>query len=161
MGLYWAGYIMKRLTLTRDLPSPTETQGILSFGDVSLNTIERPWIATDPGGKPNESCVPAGRYRLIQHVRPNGDDVVALVNHGLGVYRYREDRTNEVGRFLILIHKGNWSSDVVGCIAPGLTRQSSSRGPMVGSSKAAMKQIMDYLDGEDGELDIVGVSGYE
>ena len=144
---------MKHLTLTRDMHTVTETEGVLTFGDATLYTIERPWIATDPGGKPFASCVPAGRYRLRPHVH-HGNDVVALVNDGHAVYYMNADRPNEVGRYKVLIHAGNWVDDVVGCIAPGRKRVNSDRGPMVTSSRAAMKTIMEYIGGENAALTI-------
>jgi hypothetical protein len=81
--------------------------------------------------------------------------VVALVNPGFGVYHQREDRINDVGRFLILIHAGNWVDDVVGCIAPGIRRTVTERGPMVTASRRAMRQLMEWLDNDSAEILIV------
>lgn len=146
---------LKHLLLERMPTTATETQGFLSFGTEVLLTIERPWIPHDtPGGKPNESCCPDGRYKLIPHQRPNGDDVVALVNESLGVYYLADDRPDGVGRFLILCHIGNWVHDVIGCIAPALAKGPSAQGPMVKSSKAGMRRLMDFIDGDDAELEI-------
>ena len=128
-----------RLTLTRFAYTPTETQGLL---DDTWWTIERPWIPGDhPGGLSFESCIPDGRYKLIKHTRPNGDKVVALVNPSLGVWYRKEDRPEEWGRYLVLIHSGNFVNHVVGCIAPGLSRSIYDNRIMVGSSRAAMRQI--------------------
>ena len=149
---------MKRITLKREPSTQTETMGRMQVGDKTLHTVEQEWRPTMPGGESNNSCVPAGRYRLIPHVRPSGRKVVALVNHGLGVYRYSEDRpTGLVGRFLILIHAGNTSADVVGCIAPGLSRS----GNFVGSSRKAMKVLMEYIGDDEAELVIHGSNDYE
>lgn len=150
---------MRNLLLERRPTTATETEAFLSFGDGPtgeiLATIERPWIPYDtPGGKPFESCVPDGVYDLIPHARPDGKQVVALVNPSLGVYYQKEDRPNGVGRYLILIHIGNWVTDIVGCIAPGLSFGASSRGRMVKSSANAMRRIMDYIDGDDAQLTI-------
>jgi hypothetical protein len=144
---------MKTLHLVRDRWTHTETEGVLTFGDATFYTIERPWIATDPGGKPFESCIPAGRYMLRPHVH-HGDDVVALVNEGHAVYYMNEDRPNEVGRYKVLLHTGNWSADVVGCIAPGKLRSASGKGPMVTSSRDTMKKVMEYIDGDAAVLNI-------
>lgn len=149
---------MKRLILRRDIPSPTEIQGRIVFAETTLFSMERPWIPTEPGGKPRKSCVPAGLYELRHHTRPNGDESLALINHGLGVYYLSEDR--EVGRYLILIHAGNWVSDVIGCIAPGLERADSSKGPMVTNSRKAMRKILDWIDGDPAELEILGDNLY-
>jgi len=139
---------MIELILQREEPTDVETMGRLSLGDDTLHTVEQEWRPNYPGGEPFNSCVPAGRYDLIQHVRPNGKTVVALVNPGLGVYYEDLDRPNGVGRYLILIHPGNTHVDVVGCISPGLGRS----GQMVTNSRDAMKKIMEYIGDEPAEL---------
>ena len=128
------------------------TMASLTFGGVAMHTIELPWIPTDPGGKPEKSCVPAGRYQLIPHTRANGDEVRALVNHGLGVYHYAAERPHRVGRYLILIHVGNWVTDIIGCIAPGLDRTVTDAGPMVTKSRKAMSALMNWLGNDCAEI---------
>ncbi len=148
---------MKRLLLERQPSETDHTKGFLSFGDEILATLEQEWREHpdgDPGGESNNSCVPAGKYQLISHARPSGKEVVALVNEDLGVYYLTEDRPDGRGRFLILMHPGNWVTDVVGCIAPGLSKGPSHNGAMVRKSALAMKLIMDYINGEDAELEI-------
>ena len=147
---------MKHLLLERKPSGVAETQGFLTFNNRTIMTIEQEWREDParPGGESNNSCVPAGKYELIPHIRPNGDVVVALINEALGVFYLPDDMSEEGGRFLILMHIGNWSTDIVGCIAPGLSRADSDKGPMVTSSKAAMKLVMDYIDGENAELEI-------
>lgn len=107
---------MKRLILHRRYHGI----GTLYCGDKRLYSLERPWIPDAPGGTPNLSCVPAGTYKLIAHTRPDGDDVLALVNPGLGVYYLAKDRPHRVGRYLILIHPANLVNEIAGCIAPGM-----------------------------------------
>jgi len=139
---------MKTLVLQREEPTDVETMGRLYLGDKTLHTVEQEWRPTAPGGESFNSCVPAGRYDLIKHVRPNGQEVVALVNPGLAVFYEDLDRPSSVGRYLILIHPGNTHADVVGCIAPGLGRSNQ----MVTSSRDAMKKIMEYIGDEPAEL---------
>ena len=146
----------KHLVLSRDKPTQTCTQGRLSFEGQVLYTIERPWIPSEPGGKPFESCVPAGDYRLEPFTRPNGDQVVALVNHGLAVYLQDDDRPKECGRYLILIHAANWADQVNGCIAPGMGRGLNNRGPMVTQSRQAMRVLLEYIDGDVADISIIG-----
>lgn len=141
---------MKRLYLTRESSTDTETMGRLKFNGVELHTVEQEYRPTAPGGEPNNSCVPAGDYKLIPHTRPSGRKVLALVNPGLGVYYQADDRPNGVGRFLIMIHAGNTHKDVIGCIAPGLGRS----GQMVTSSRKAMKKLMEYMGDDGGEIQI-------
>lgn len=146
---------MKKLLLERRPTTATETEGFLSFGNEILATIERPWVPYDtPGGKPFESCVPEGAYDIAYHERPGGDIVPALVNPLLGVHYLQEDVPDQGGRYLILVHVGNWVTDVVGCVAPGLSFGNSPQGPMVKSSKAAMSRLMEYLENDIATLEI-------
>lgn len=147
---------MKLLALEREASTDSETMGRLTYGHngetVTLHTVEQEWRPTAPGGEPNNSCVPAGRYKLIHHLRPNGRRCLALVNPGLGVYYRASERPNGVGRFLILIHSGNTHHDVVGCIAPGTGRSENT----VTRSRDAMEAIMSYVDDDpDAELVII------
>jgi len=150
---------MKQLLLERETSTAAETMGRLSWyeegGVVQIHTVEQEWRPTMPGGESNNSCVPAGRYECVKHVRPNGDEVLALVNPGHAVYYEEIDRPNSVGRFLILIHAGNTSADVIGCIAPGLSRNDN----FVGNSRKAMKKIMEWLDGEEVFIEITWQDG--
>ena len=150
---------MKDLFIEREPSTDSETMGRLSWyeegGVVQIHTVEQEWRPTMPGGESNNSCVPAGRYDLIKHVRPNGDEVLALVNAGHAVYYEDLDRPSSVGRFLILLHSGNTSADVVGCIAPGLSRNDN----FVGSSRDAMKKLMEHIGGEEAVLNITWQDG--
>lgn len=144
---------MKTLTVIREPSTAQATTSTLTFNGVSMFTLERPWIPTDPGGKPSESCVPAGRYKLYPHTRANDDKVRALVNPGLGVYYLKGDRPNGVGRYLILIHAANWVDQIIGCLAPGIGRTyECERGPMVTSSRKAMSILMRWLGDDEAEI---------
>lgn len=151
---------MKKSLLLERMPSTeTETEGFLSFASEILATIELPWIDEGfLGGKPFESCVPAGVYRLIPHKRPNGDRALALINPELGVYYQAGDRVNGLGRYLILIHVANWVSEIVGCIAPGKSKTKSYKGRMVQSSSRAMRNLLDFIGNDDAELTIRWIS---
>jgi len=134
---------MTTLVLVRDCYGPTATMGkfFLAEGGV-LHTIERPWVkGPNPGGMPFESCVPDGVYQLVPHKRPDGAETVALVNEDLGVWYQKDDRPSDWGRYLVLIHAGNYVDDVVGCIAPGLARTIHNNRMMVGSSRDAMRRL--------------------
>ncbi len=134
---------MTELVLQRYCYSETETEGRLWLNDDEyVYTLERPWIDGMPGGMSFESCVPDGQYELIQHRRPNGDNVLALRNPDLAVYYSKDERPHNEGRYLILIHSGNYVDDVVGCIAPGMTRTIYNNRRMVGASRNAMRRIM-------------------
>lgn len=58
---------------------------------------------------------------------------------------------NVPGRTVVEIHPGNWPEDTRGCILVGQTLGED----FVGKSRAAMKEIMDYIDWRtflDGQL---------
>lgn len=133
---------MSDLYLIRDSYGPRETMGTFTDkdGNVLAHTMERPWVpdSDHPGGTSFESCVPDGIYQLVPHTRPNGDKVVALENPDLGVWYQKQDRPEPWGRYLVLIHSGNYVDHVVGCIAPGKARTIYENRRMVTSSRATM-----------------------
>lgn len=141
----------KTLHIEREPSTEVETMGRLSYSNngarMMLYSVEQEWRPTAPGGEPNNSCVPAGTYKLIPHLH-HGRKVVALVNPGLGVYYEDLDRPNGVGRFMILIHAGNTHQDVVGCISPGTGRSNQ----MVTHSRDAMRMIMEYIGDDEAEI---------
>lgn len=131
--------------------SPTETEGILSLGILHFATVERPWIPNPNGargGMPSESCIPDGMYKMAPFVRPSGELAYIIWNPDLGVYRYPQEHPEGEGRDLILCHTGNFVTDVIGCIAPGLERSSSWFG--VSDSRKAMRAIRGRL-GDSGQ----------
>lgn len=136
------------MILTRYAYTPTETQGMLRIGMWTCHTIEQPWVQHDNrGGKPFMSCIPEGVYKVAPFKRPNGDEVLSIVNEELGVFLYDHERTKDnngraQGRYLCLIHAGNRVRDVEGCIAPGDKRLTTDEGMMVTNSRATMVEIM-------------------
>jgi hypothetical protein len=64
-------------------------------------TIELPWKEN----KRRVSCIPKGRYEVVKRVSPK---------HGNHFHI-----TNVPGRDWVLIHSGNFSRQLLGCIAPG------------------------------------------
>lgn len=157
------------IELTRFSYARTETEGMLRVGSFEFATIEKPWVPyKDLGGTPFKSCIPDGRYVLEPWVRAtSGRDVYIMSAPSLGVYRQAADRPRGVGRYLCLIHTGNFVGDVVGCIAIGMTRsivlnthkapQDYERG--VGGSNAAMKALQAALGKEVHELVINSIGG--
>lgn len=131
---------MPNLTLVRDDFRPTATFGAFftELDERLLETVERERdhnrasTATRPG-----ACVPAGRYRCKRVNSPSQGNCFQLCD--------------VPGRSYILIHSANWSKQLRGCIAPGLTRTvmndndpSTVDDMAVTSSKLAMKKFMDY-----------------
>lgn len=134
------------MILERYCYSSDWTCGRLTFGDVVLYTLERPWRPGLPGGMPFVSCIPDGSYSLLRHARPNGDRVLALRNPGCGVWYSKANVPDSGGRYLILLHAANRVDEVQGCIAPGLNIIINDNRPMVTSSRAAMRKIMDHFE---------------
>lgn len=122
--------------LTRYESADDGTFGVMRFGTLELHTIERPWLNNEPF----KSCIPPGEYALHPFTRPNGDQVYALTGGTVSL-----DKTDGFRRYLILIHVGNYMTDVVGCIAPGMYRN----GNMVSESKKAMMKLMNLLGGTE------------
>lgn len=129
------------------------TRGVLKIGTNLFQTVERPWVSFPDahGGTPFESCIPDGEYRLRSYTRPSGKKAFILSNELLGVYEQDEDRPQQKGRYLILIHPGNTVDDVVGCIAPGLTGGDH----FVSDSRKAMLKIFELLEGFEHTLRIL------
>ena len=149
------------ITLKRFSYGEFETEGQLIIGSHIFATIEQPWTPNfngAPGGKPFESCVPDGMYRLASFVRPkNKRNTFILWNPKLGVHRWPQDHVHGSGRDLCLIHRANWARQVQGCIAPGKERRpmrdkkSESKYPAqaVIQSGLAMNKIVELLgDGQ-------------
>ena len=130
---------MKTITLCRHQYDARSILGVLEFGTHLRYSLERRWIPDSPGGRPSQSCVPAGTYSLRFHRRPDRMRVVALDNPGLSVYHQKWDRPNNVGRWMILIHAANLVHELVGCIAPG--REYS---------------VMDFIGTGPAEIHIIG-----
>jgi hypothetical protein len=130
------------------------TRGYLTVGDLRLATIEEPWRPDPdgPGGQKLEadraaSCVPDGIYRVEPHDGAAFQDVWALVNPRLGVYRWPGDipKGQPWGRSAILIHSGNSVDDIVGCIAVGLAHERIGGKAWVSNSKRALSQLRGVL----------------
>lgn len=127
------------ITLTRFAYLEQCTLGWLLCGSLRLATIERPWIPCllGPGGKDRESCVPDGDYTVFPHSSSRFPNVYALVNERNGVYYQTRPVGQAWGRTAILIHSGNFVTDVVGCIAVGLNHG----GNCVVSSREALDKL--------------------
>jgi hypothetical protein len=92
----------------------------MQINGLKLHTIEKPW-------RDNAawiSCIPEGAYQVVPWASPKFGACFKLLG--------TEPRTD------ILIHTGNTSKDVSGCIAVGL---SGERG-FVSSSRSAMSELL-------------------
>lgn len=112
------------LQLIRDYAGRDCTLGRLIISDLTLQTLERPWIPSPPSvcGHPDTSCVPAGTYQLALHDTPKFPKHFALVNEALGIY-HEVVPAGQVGRTACLIHAANYVAQLEGCCAVGRSRQ--------------------------------------
>jgi hypothetical protein len=135
---------------------PSRTLGYLHFGSLALATIERPWIPDPdgPGGQSRESCIPDGTYTVGPWNSERFPNTFILQNDALGVYRQPNliPPGQKWGRSAILIHVGNYVTDVIGCVAVGLQHAESHS--MVLESRAAMDRLRAVLGGGSHQLAI-------
>lgn len=132
--------VLERYCYGHTLPFRLPTLGRLKVGGDTFFTCEDPWN----NNKPFDSCVPDGVYDLVPHDSPKHPDTWALVNHDLDIYHLPADMPGK-GRFAILIHPGNYETDVEGCIAPGKSPALVDGRHMVTNSKTAMEALRRIL----------------
>lgn len=141
------------LFLHRDYRDDTCTVGLITNGVKTLQTMERPWIASPDSvaGMKGRSCIAPGRYRLERHSSDAHPNVWALVNHALDVFHWEEEvppiRRGKA-RTVVLIHPANRAEELKGCIAPGTERARWSRSVWaVLNSRDAVNQIRTWIGG--------------
>jgi len=143
------------LELQRISSGPDCTQGVIVLPDSTvLYTLELPWVPEDgfPGGAPDRSCVPAGKYDLALHDTPKHPKSFALVNRDLGVI-HEPDPTFPNARVACLIHVANYVSQLEGCIGVGLAYSHCE----ISSSAAALALLNKFLPWVAGNtVNIVG-----
>ncbi|HVJ23312.1 MAG TPA: DUF5675 family protein [Burkholderiales bacterium] len=137
---------------------PDVTLGWLTIGPLRLATLEEGWRADPdgPGGQRRElglteSCVPDGSYLLRPHFTekyPAG--VWHLVNGELGVYAPgRKPAGAAFGRDAILIHSGNHTDHIEGCILVGRRHVILEGRHQVLESRNALADLRGLLGGTD------------
>jgi hypothetical protein len=144
------------IKLIRDYIGADCTQGVLSIGDHAFQTMERPWIAQlhAPCGRKGVSSIPPGVYELYRHNSEAHPHTFALVNPTLWVYHFEEDvpvGQTGLARTVVLIHPASFASELRGCIAPGMSRNTDGGRRMVSYSRKAMEQIQSLLPWISGE----------
>ena len=129
-----------RLLLNRYDYQDKQTLGRLFLLDIYDNiladwdTLELPW-------KDNQrrvSCIPIGTYKARKHISPK---------FGLCLWLQGVPNRSE-----ILIHKGNYHTDILGCILIGKDLSDINKDGYLDviRSKVAMKELMDSLFDVDG-----------
>jgi len=135
--------ILSRMVWLSDpsIQCPEGTFGKLTFPDgSSYFTCENPW----KNNQAHVSCIPEGVYQLEQRYSP----VVQRTSNG----KYSEgwEVTDVPDRTYIMVHPGNWPSDVEGCIAVGkslgIIQDRKGRWSLaVLNSQDAFKEIMEKM----------------
>jgi hypothetical protein len=146
-----------RLTLVRSSSDTERTLGTLTVGQFTFATIERPWLPTTDhlGGTNRKSCVPTGTYRVIPHHSVHVPNTYALINPDLHVwYQPGDIPEGKKGRTAILMHVGNRSRDVVGCIGVGKEHGTLGGEPSVLRSTLAMRELDKILNRQTHQLEI-------
>lgn len=108
--------------------------GKFTYGDFACKTLELPWR----DNQRNVSCIPEGEYVVRRHQSPKfGQTFIILEKHGGHVS----------GRKWILIHQGNYVTDIRGCILVGNDFHDINQDGLkdVVNSKATMAKMLDLL----------------
>ncbi len=108
------------------------TVGMLSVEGSNFRcfTLELP----DKGNASNVSCIPAGTYEYFKRTSGVNGEVIEL--------------KNVVGRSFIQCHKGNYTSDILGCILLGKTVADINGDgiPDVTSSGTTVKEFLTHIE---------------
>lgn len=105
-----------------------------------FDCLELPWL----DNQRNISCIPEGKYESKKHFSPKFERSIWIQN---------VDNRSE-----ILIHKGNFFSDIRGCILPGLELKDINNDSLVDVrfSRQAMGEIYNLMPNEF-EVEITSV----
>lgn len=134
---------MISVILHRWAANPRQTFGRLWVGTSSWLTVERSKIDMA------HPCIPKGTYPLVLGTYFGGDGPG-------GKQDYPSYEIMKVpGRSLIKIHSSNVASQLLGCIAPGLSMDIFGGEIGVTSSRKALEEFMEALGGaHDAEIQI-------
>ena len=103
----------------------------------TCDTLELPWL----NNCKQISCIPTGRYLVKKRYSKKFKNHLHITNV--------EDRS------YILIHAGNYYTDILGCVLVGRLRFINSDDIIdVGSSKKTLKKLLTFVE-ESIELDII------
>jgi hypothetical protein len=128
---------MKKVILKRRPSIPMGTFGVLSVDQLVLFTVELPW----KDNANNVSCIPPGKYRCCWTKSPR-------------LKKFTYEVTNVKGRSGIRIHSANFATQVLGCVALGLTNGKMDGKRGVFGSTTAIRKFNEALNQEDFQLEI-------
>lgn len=129
--------------VVRDTYTDNETIGEIIIGsDFRLECIERPW----KDNQARVSCIPEGTYPLGLR---NSPIVYRTTRRRARTYEYGYEVQNVPNRTVIMLHIANTASELMGCIAPGLSRGHIRTEAAVLSSGDAFDKLMAKLATRD------------
>lgn len=147
------------LDLTRIAYLPDVTLGRLRVGAFECCTLEEPWLPNpngpggmrrDPVKKTGESCIPDGDYIITPHNGTLFKNVWRLSNHDLGVFDFEDElESPNWGRATVLIHSGNHTGDILGCLLVGMEFGRLDNKPAVLRSRNALEELRRILGPSD------------
>lgn len=124
----------KIVFITRKIKEAKQTLGQLAVTEgwdtiFSCKTLELPWL----NNKSKVSCIPVGTYTVLKRNSPK-----------YGEHFHIQDVE---GRDMILIHHGNYHTDILGCILVGVAHTDINGDGCkdVTSSKATMVKLLSIL----------------
>ena len=116
---------LKTYTVIRDTEKDDGIWGVMTDGEgLELQTLENA-----------HKKIPDGTYECVRDYYYTGD--------------YETFEVQVEGRDRILVHAANYTHQLEGCIAPGLSRGTKDEKLAVWTSRKAHKQYMDSLVGHD------------
>lgn len=125
---------MIRVHIKRGYHAPDVTLGMMYIENIPtlppIYTLEEPWKDNQRG----ISCVPMGQYTCAPHNGTRFKNVWRLENV--------PDRT------AVLIHAGNTTDDIEGCILVGLAHGTLQSKPAVLQSQRALELLRNRLGGQ-------------
>ena len=129
-----------RISIDRYAPEPKQTIGVfylLGTNDSVIakwDCLELPWL----NNQRRISCIPKGNYKAKKHNSPK-----------FGKSLWLQDVPN---RSEILVHKGNYHFDILGCILIGKFLKDINNDGLIDvlESGKAIKELLSYLKDIDG-----------
>lgn len=121
-----------KVIIIRSIAQPKQTLGTLELFDATgksifkCKTLELPWLKN----KTKVSCIPTGTYKVIARTSPK-----------YGLHYHIQDVPD---RSFILIHHGNYYTDILGCILVGKAHTDINGDKLadVTSSKVTLKELL-------------------
>jgi hypothetical protein len=117
------------ITITRYFRNNKITLGVMDVDglDLPIYTLELPW----KNNERNISCISKGNYTIKPHISPTHGKCFSIE----GV----------INRDYILIHSGNVSSEIRGCILVGMSAGYLKNNYAVLSSRKALQTLLKHI----------------